>query len=200
MSEDASTRDRLVGAAARLFQERGYAATGLNEVLAVAGAPKGSLYHHFPDGKEGLAIAAALRAGQRFLETLRQDAGESRSTAELIVRFTGRLAGWLEQSEFQIGCPIATMTLEQAAISQRLAETLTGIFTSWQDALADRLVGDGLDAGQAREQAELALCTIEGALILARAQRSAEPVRRSAMTLTGLLCELPPLRPGVRKA
>ena len=187
MSDVASTRERLIGAAARLFQERGYAATGLNEVLAAAGAPKGSLYHHFPDGKEELAAAAAALAGERLLQTLEQDADESPDSAQMILRFAERLAGWLEQSGFRLGCPIATLTLEQAAVSERLAATLTQVFCDWQGALAVRLRADGLTGPRSAALAELTLCTIEGALILARASRDSAPVRQSAATLAGLV-------------
>lgn len=187
MSEASSTRERLVGAAARLFQERGYAATGLNEVLAAARAPKGSLYHHFPDGKEGLAIAATELAGQRFLNSIHADTAASQDSADLIARFAGRLAGWLEQSAFRLGCPLATLTLEQAASSQRLADTLAAVFSSWQDALAGKLLADGLDEARSDALAQLALCTIEGALILARARRDSAPVRQAAATLSDLI-------------
>lgn len=187
MSDASTTRERLIGAAARLFQERGYAATGLNEVLAAAEAPKGSLYHHFPDGKESLAAAAAARAGARFLETLEYDAADSANSAEMIVRFAERLASWLEQSGFRLGCPIATLTLEQAAVSERLAVTLTDVFSSWQGALAARLSADGLTTDRSTALAQLTLCTIEGALILARAGRNSAPVRQSAATLAGIV-------------
>ncbi|KPP81303.1 MAG: TetR family transcriptional regulator [Oceanicaulis sp. HLUCCA04] len=195
MSDDGPTRERLAGAAGRLFQERGYAATGLNDILALAKAPKGSLYHHFPDGKEGLAIAAAAQAGARFLDTIRADAALSRDSADMIARFAGRLAGWLEQSQFRLGCPLATLTLEQAAVSDRLAETLTQIFAGWQDALAARLDADGLDPRRSRALAGLALCAIEGALILARARRSSAPVRQVAETLAGIIADEIRLRP-----
>ncbi|MFC4725521.1 TetR/AcrR family transcriptional regulator [Glycocaulis abyssi] len=186
MSGTPSTRERLIATAARLFQERGYAATGLNDVLAQAGAPKGSLYHHFPDGKEGLAVAAALMAGERFLATIHKDAGDSADSADMLIRFAGRLAGWLEQSGFRLGCPVATLTLEQAAVSQNLATTFSAVFSSWQDALAQRLQSDGIGAARSQELAQLALSAIEGSLILARAQRSIAPLTQTAETLAGI--------------
>ncbi|GGH08083.1 MAG TPA: TetR/AcrR family transcriptional regulator [Oceanicaulis sp.] len=185
-SETHSTRERLIGAAARLFQERGYASTGLNDVLAAARAPKGSLYHHFPDGKEGLAVAAAALASERFLATICKDASDSGDATQMIARFASRLAGWLEQSGFKLGCPVATLTLEQAAVSDRLASTLSAAFSSWQDALAARLKADGISEHRSGELALLALCAIEGALVLARAKRSAAPVMEVAGTLGAL--------------
>lgn len=185
--ERPTTRDRLIGAAARLFQERGYAATGLNEILEAAAAPKGSLYHHFPDGKEGLAIAAAERAGAYFLRSIEQDAQAGADGADMITRFAARLAGWLEQSGFRLGCPLATLTLEQAATSERLAGALARVFAAWQAALAARLEADGMERERSAELAHLALCAIEGALILARARRDSAPVRQAARTLAPLL-------------
>lgn len=189
MSGASPTRDRLVDTAARLFQERGYAATGLAEVLEAAQAPKGSLYHHFPDGKEGLAVAAVERSAGRFLETLLKDAAASASSADMVLRFASRLAGWLEQSGFRLGCPLATLALEQAAISERLAGALSVAFAGWQEALAARLHADGLDTGRSAALARLSLCTIEGALILARTSRDSAPLRQAAETLAGVIRE-----------
>lgn len=191
MSEAASaprsTRDRLVGAAARLFQERGYAATGLAEILSLSGAPKGSLYHYFPGGKEDLAIAAAELAGARFRESLTQEMEAASSTPDLVRRFGARLAGWLEQSSFTKGCPLATLALEQAPHSPALSETLAELFAGWQDILETRLMADGVAATRRAELATLILSGLEGALILARVQRSSAPLNRCTAALSRLL-------------
>ena len=55
-------RDNLIYTAARLFRQQGYAATGINDILREAGAPKGSFYHYFPGGKEELGAAAIRHA------------------------------------------------------------------------------------------------------------------------------------------
>ncbi len=187
MNGNTGTRERLVRTAARLFQERGYAATGLSEILAASGTPKGSLYHHFPGGKEDLAIAAAELAGGQFLKTLKSDAASSASTAELVIRFGERLAGWLDQSGYTVGCPLATLALEQAPHSPALSDTVATMFTRWQDALADRLRADGIEETRADRLALLILSGIEGALILSRARRDGAPLRESARTLARLI-------------
>lgn len=187
MAEKAGTRERLVGAAARLFQERGYAATGLSDILSLSGAPKGSLYHYFPGGKEDLAIAAAELAGQRFLDSLKAEAVTAMSTPQLITGFAARLAGWLEQSGYTMGCPLATLALEQAPHSPPLSDTVANMFASWQDALGERLRADGMGQARASELAVLILSGIEGALILARAQRDSALLIRSAGALARLI-------------
>lgn len=182
-----STRDRLVGAAARLFQERGYAATGLAEILSLSGAPKGSLYHYFPGGKEDLAIAAAELAGARFRQSLTHEMEAASSTPDLVRRFGARLAGWLEQSGFTKGCPLATLALEQAPHSPALSETLAELFAGWQAVLESRLAADGVAATRRAELATLILSGLEGALILARVQKSSAPLDRSVAALSRLI-------------
>lgn len=182
-----STRDRLVGAAARLFQERGYAATGLAEILSLSGAPKGSLYHYFPGGKEDLAIAAAELAGARFRQSLTHEMEAASSTPDLVRRFGARLAGWLEQSGFTKGCPLATLALEQAPHSPALSETLAELFAGWQAVLESRLAVDGVAATRRAELATLILSGLEGALILARVQKSSAPLDRSVAALSRLI-------------
>lgn len=182
-----STRDRLVGAAARLFQERGYAATGLAEILALSGAPKGSLYHYFPGGKEDLAIAAAELAGARFRQSLVQEMNDASSTPDLVRRFGARLAGWLDKSGFTQGCPLATLALEQAPHSPALSATLSELFDGWQGVLAGRLEADGLGPARSAELATLILSGLEGALILARVAHNTAPLDRCVTALSSLI-------------
>jgi TetR/AcrR family transcriptional repressor of lmrAB and yxaGH operons len=63
-------RGPIVDAAVRLFRRQGYAGTGLNDIVDTSGAPKGSLYHYFPDGKASIAVAAVEEAGQRVVRTI----------------------------------------------------------------------------------------------------------------------------------
>src|ERR687898_2195200 len=111
------TRERMIRAAAGLFRRRGYDGTGLNEILERSGAPRGSLYFHFPGGKEELAVAAitevgtTLGSGMEALLTSSDDAGEG------IARVIDFLADDLERSDFRGGCPIAAVTLDGAGQS-----------------------------------------------------------------------------------
>ena len=71
------TRERILTAAQRLFRKRGYHATGLSDILEAANAPKGSLYHHFPDGKEAIGVCVVEKISTGLLNLLAQSRARS---------------------------------------------------------------------------------------------------------------------------
>jgi len=183
----ASARDRLVATAARLFQEQGYAATGLNEILAGAGAPKGSLYHYFPDGKAGLAAAAMDTAAARLEGSLHEAHRRAGDAAGMVEAYGEMLAGWLEASHFRRGCPVATVALEVTPGDDAAAQAVREAFARWRAALSQAISADGVAAQRADALAGFTLAAIEGALILARAEASADPVRAAAREAAALI-------------
>ena len=189
MSEikDQPARERLVRAAADLFQRQGYAATGLSEILARSRAPKGSLYHYFPGGKRDLALAAAEQAGAAFAERLNLHTSRSISAGAAIFAFAHELAGWLEASNHQRGCPIAMMALELAPRDSQMADALSAVFGDWEALIRERIEADAIAPEAAARLARLTLCTLEGSLILARAARSAAPVLKAADDMAALI-------------
>ena len=190
------SRARLIAAAGRLFQEKGYAATGLNEILTLAGAPKGSLYHHFPGGKAALGAAAMRGAGALLRETLRARRAEAGDAAGAVAAFAADLAGWLEGSGFTRGCPVATVALEQTPGEGDLPDAVRGALSRTVDLLADMIAQDGAAPDRARSLASTALAALEGALILARAKGDSAPVRAAGADMARLIA----LEPGERPA
>lgn len=184
---EADSRARLIGAAARLFQEKGYAATGLSEILTAAEAPKGSLYHHFPGGKAELAAAAMRGAGGLLRETLRRSRDAATDSGGAIEAFASDLAGWLEGSGFTRGCPLATVALEQTPGAGDLPDAIAGAFSRTVDALAQMITADGAAPDRALRLAGLTLAALEGAMILARIQQSGEPVREAGAEMARLV-------------
>lgn len=185
MRKPTGARDRLIDTAMRLFGRRGYAAIGLNEIVDKSGAPKGSLYHYFPAGKEALAVAALAHGSSLFLAALDEALGQSRSAAEGVRRIGMTLAGWMEGSKFRDGSPATAVTVEMAAISPAIRAEAQAGFAAWQARIAAALVRDGLSAVEARELALWAVASLEGAMVLARAEASARPMR----SVTRLLVE-----------
>jgi TetR/AcrR family transcriptional repressor of lmrAB and yxaGH operons len=182
-----NARTRLVAAAAKLFQEKGYAATGLSEILTAAAAPKGSMYHHFPGGKAELGAAAMTAAGARMAGSLQACRAQT-ETAEGAIRAYGELlAGWLEQSDFTRGCPVATVALEEAPGSGLVAIAARDALAATEAALKEILVADGLPEPVAKRRAGHGLAALEGALILARLSRDADPVRDAADDVASLV-------------
>jgi AcrR family transcriptional regulator len=162
------TRARILYATAELFQRQGYAGTGLKQVVADADAPFGSLYHHFPGGKQQLA-EEVIRAGGAFFQALVTGVIDEESTAEASVRavFEGA-AQTLALTDFEDACPIATVALEVASTNDHLRRATAEVFEQWTVALTDRL-GD-------RDRALAVLSALEGAFVLCRAQRTVEPM------------------------
>jgi TetR/AcrR family transcriptional repressor of lmrAB and yxaGH operons len=174
--KSSSSRDTFVRATARLLRRQGYAATGLNEIVADSGAPRGSLYFHFPGGKQELATIAMERAGAQLAASMNALLGASADLGEALAHLIDALASGLEGSGYADGCPIATVALEAACDCEPIREAAVVAFDSWLAALRARLLAAGMDREAAARRATLVLAAIEGALILARARRSVQPL------------------------
>ena len=179
----AETRDRLLDATQELVEARGYFGTGLNQVIAAGDAPRGSLYFHFPGGKDQLVAESVRRAGRTIGDTMGGLADSTASAAEFVDQVLRQLGDRLEGSGWHKGCPVATVALETAAINDPLQEACSEVYASWEAALraqlADRQVADDL--------AVTILALIEGALLLARAHRSRRPLDSVARQIGALL-------------
>lgn len=173
------TRLRLLDATQELVESGGYFNAGLNQVIAASGAPRGSLYFHFPDGKDQLVGESIRRAGQAIGATFDDLGGSAPEFAAGVLRLLGDR---LEESGWRKGCPVATVALEMAAASDPLQAACSQVYTSWEDALRARLAG----RPDADDLAVTVLALIEGALLLAKAHRSREPLDR----VTGVLATL----------
>ena len=162
---------------ARLLRRRGYAASGLKEIVADSGAPKGSLYFHFPGGKEQLAVAAIDHSGEQLRGAIAAvRAGTKGGPRRTLAALIDALAAGLESSGYRDGCPIATVALETAAESDAVRAAADGAFSSWLAELEAMFRESGMSRAGSRRRALHALAAIEGALILARARRDPEPL------------------------
>lgn len=173
-----TTRERFVAMTAKLMSRRGYAATGLNEIVEKSGAPKGSLYHFFPKGKEQLAEAAVDWAADLFLQAMADAVARAGSAAEAVGALATQIAVWMDQSGCKDGSPLTIVAVETGAFSEPLRLACQRGYQAWADALADQLRRDGKTAREASDLALWAIASLEGAVVLARTQHSAEPLRR----------------------
>jgi len=187
MSAPPRHRGAIIRAAAALFRRNGYAATGINEIAEVSGAPKGSLYHYFPGGKDQIGEAAVRFAGAGVVATLEKLEQDHTSAASMIQAYCRLLAGWMAKSGFRDGCPIATTLLESAPQSKEMAAAGREAFAGWCAVIARALLRDGFGAVEARRLATLTVSSIEGALILARVESSARPIEDVAGALGAAL-------------
>ncbi len=169
-------RSAIIAAAAKLFRRQGYAATGINEIADVAGAPKGSLYHYFPDGKDQIAEAAVRFAGERVFKTMEQLFAQTPSAAAMIKAYGTMLQGWMAQSQFRDGCPITTTLLETAPQQPDVTTAGREAFEAWCGVIAKALLRDGFSKAEARKLSVLAVSSLEGAMILTRVQGNGQAI------------------------
>ncbi|AXA96140.1 TetR/AcrR family transcriptional regulator [Microbacterium sp. PM5] len=181
------TRSRLSASMLELIQTSGYSGTGLNAVIDHAGAPKGSVYFHFPDGKEGLGVAAVDLAATQFAQLIAEAAASAGGAAAAVRAAVEALTAIVSDSDYRLGCPVSVVTLEMGAESQRLRNACAAAFESWIAPTAALLEAEGLDAAPARSLATVVVSTIEGAVILSRATRSAQPLTSAADVLAELI-------------
>jgi AcrR family transcriptional regulator len=173
------TRERILYAAAELFRRQGYSGTGLNQVVAEADAPFGSLYHHFPGGKQQLA-EEVIHAGGAFFQALVTAVYDTEATPEASVRAVfGGAAETLKSTDYQDACPIATIALDIASTNERLRRATQDVFDQWTSALADRLGN--------KAHALAVLCALEGAFVLCRAQRTTAPLHAAGEMAAALV-------------
>ncbi len=180
-----ASKGAFVTATQELLRRRGYAASGLGEIVARSGAPKGSLYFHFPGGKQELAVAAMERSAAQLRDAIEAILDSSDDVDEGIGRLIDALAAGLVRSDFADGCPIATVALETSGESGQMRAAAQAAFDSWLEVLERRLARDGPDPASAGQRAVLVLAAIEGALILARARHDIAPLLAVSAQLRG---------------
>ncbi|EIF00588.1 transcriptional regulator [Saccharomonospora glauca K62] len=177
MPRQTDTRQRMLRTAAELLRTQGYHATGLNQVLTASAAPKGSLYFHFPGGKEQLAGEALTLAGRELATTLESVLAEAGGLTEGLEAMVDHLAEGLEASNFRQGCPLSTTALDAGADSEPIRQACSGGFDAWHHVLVDHLASHGVEPEAADELATTVLAAVEGALLLARTRRDVTPLR-----------------------
>ena len=166
----------MLEAAAVLFHTKGYHATGLNELVSASEAPKGSLYFHFPGGKEQLAAEALRLSGDRLCEQITALVNQASGPADAIEALIELLATSLEESDFQRGCPLATAALDAADDSAEIRNACASGYRSWQELITNSLASHGVANERAERLGTVVLAGIEGALLLAKTQRDTAPL------------------------
>lgn len=184
-----TTRERMLEAAARLVHQRGYRGVSLNDILAKSEAPRGSLYHHFPGGKDQLVQEAMLREVERIDRFLLDAFHEAADPVEGVRAYVGAAAEELRSSGFVLGCPVAPVILDSPETSSELARACRESVERWHQILRDRLRTAGLPSHRAESLALLVVSAVEGALILARARRDTGPLERVQTELAAVLAD-----------
>jgi AcrR family transcriptional regulator len=163
----ADSRDKMIRATVDLLRERGYSGTSLADVLARSGGPRGSIYHHFPGGKQELATEALRRYAAGIRRRLAAVA-EQGSALDVLHALIGVARDGLRATDFAVGCAVAGVVLDPAP---DLLEPAAQALAEWREVIAGALTRDGVDSVRARRLATVVLAAFEGALILSRAER-----------------------------
>ncbi|MDQ0708618.1 TetR/AcrR family transcriptional repressor of lmrAB and yxaGH operons [Arthrobacter woluwensis] len=176
-----TVKKKLVDSAIGLLRRRGVAGTGLAAVLEDSAVARRSIYLNFPDGKNQLVAEATRVAGERVHSRMLRHEG---SAEELIALLIQNWIKELQQADFRAGCPVAAAAMGHE-VAAEAGNAAGDAFEAWTEALASSYEADGLARREAQTSATLAVCAIEGAIILAQATRSIEPLQRVMEGLTG---------------
>ena len=165
------TRERMIASAVDLLARRGLQATSFSEVLEDSGAPRGSVYHHFPGGKDQMIDSALDAAGSRAIELIERKAGAP--AVDVAAWFLHIWREVLIRGKFEAGC--AVLAVAVAADSPELLEHTARVFRTWRKRLAELLEQGGLSSVDASRFAAVLVASSEGAVVMARAEQSLEP-------------------------
>ncbi|RSM69540.1 TetR family transcriptional regulator [Actinoplanes sp. ATCC 53533] len=176
----------MVLSAAALLREYGANATSIDRVLAHSGAPRGSVYHHFPGGRAQLIEEAVALAGA-FISGLIETATRADDPLEAVDAFFALWRERLISSEFRAGCPIVAVAVETNDDAPQLIRSAAEVFARWRDALGAMFVRHGLPPERSRRLAGFIIAAIEGAVIMCRAEQSISPLEAAGAEIHDLL-------------
>ncbi|WP_247966961.1 TetR/AcrR family transcriptional regulator [Bradyrhizobium sp. 195] len=178
-----STRDKMIAGAADLMSRRGVNATSMRDVVRHTATPRGSIGHHFPDGKRQLIAEAVTFAGKEVstpLEKAMNDRGVIGGLRAFVASWRRRL----EATGFEAGCPVLAVAVDRyvgeasdkddEAAHQHLLDLANGVFVEWKLIMRAALLREGLAAERAERLATLVVAAIEGTVAMCRANRSAD--------------------------
>jgi TetR/AcrR family transcriptional repressor of lmrAB and yxaGH operons len=180
----AATRRRILTASGELMRRHGYAGTGIKAILAASGVPYGSLYYHFPGGKEQVGVETLRQGGEAYLALVDALLPAGADVPAAVRDAFAAAADLVVSTGYADACPVATIAGEIASTSEPMREAAAAAFGSWIDLIEQRLREAGIGAGRAREVAVQLLCLLEGAFLLARTARDVE-----ALHVTGKAAE-----------
>ncbi len=185
------SRQRAVDATLLLLRTQGLAATGLSRIVRDSKAPRGSIYHHFPGGKQQLVVEALRTAGAAVAAKIGAALAGHPYAAVALRHYAEDYAEDIRRSNFERGCPVGNAAMDAAATSKTIRTVCGEIFAGWEELIAERLRHEGVAGNEADALAELVLSALEGAVILCRARRSTKPLERVADRMGALIDSAP---------
>ena len=187
MKKRQDTKDIILQSATRLFQRQGYNGTGLNQIIEESGAPKGSIYYHFPNGKEEIALEAISVMRKLLLEGAEKDLSGRNSAVEAFEFYVNNIAYVFDSGDCVEGLSIGLIASETASTHEKLRYACEMVFKDWQSLYADILEQYGVEKARAVELGITITAMIEGACLLSITYQNGDALRMIAKQLLLLL-------------
>jgi TetR/AcrR family transcriptional regulator, lmrAB and yxaGH operons repressor len=184
-SVTSDSRKKMVQSAAALIGSQGMNATSFSDVLADSGAPRGSIYFHFPGGKRELAKDAIRWTSDQVIAHMQASPG--RSASEVLEHFVALFQHVVGATDGAAGCAVAGVTIDVPASDEELLTEARAAFHVWTALLSEQLIAVGLASERAQGIATIAVASVEGALILCRAEGGTAPLDAVALQLQVLV-------------
>ncbi|MBZ9658639.1 TetR/AcrR family transcriptional regulator [Mesorhizobium sp. ESP-6-4] len=181
------TRTRMIEATALLIRKRGYHGTSLNDILSASAAPRGSLYFHFPGGKDQLVVEVTRASVADVTERLGAALLEESDPAVAVHHIYQSVGRMLEENEFSLGCPVAPVVLDAPNDVPDLVEICRSAFEQWIGLLRQAFMRAGVPERRAQALALLVESSLEGLMVIARATRDRTPVQAVADEVAALV-------------
>lgn len=175
----------MLASAVEVLRERGAGGLTIDAVLAHSGAPRGSVYHHFPGGRNQLLREALAFAGDEI--TAKIDEAADVSATALLRQFVELWSDVLTSSDFTAGNPVLAAAIGWGADEQQFTTLAAEIFTRWRDAARQTYIREGFDPPEATALAHMTIAALEGAAVLCRCMRSLDPLNDVAYEIEFLI-------------
>lgn len=192
MAKASSAREDMLAAAVDLFGARGYEGVGIAELLEKSGAPRGSLYFHFPGGKQQIGAEVVARVGAEVAARFRglHDSGVDLPTfIERVFRTTAKES---QERCYVASCPMAAIATGFGSSDEKLAAAVRDAFASWEREIRDAAKARGMSEANADIFASAMLAAMEGAFVISKAQKSSAPHVNASRAVTALARALSP--------
>lgn len=180
MSNKETSREKILEAATLLFHLKGYHATGLSQILKESGAPKGSLYYHFPNGKEQLAIEAINCSAKTISAGIKENLATYDDPVKAFQYHIGNIADRfidIERKTHQFkNVPLGLLAMETVFVNENLRQACEDTFKTWEKLYYDKLRASGFSEERATLISETISALIEGGVTLCFTKKSSEPL------------------------
>jgi TetR/AcrR family transcriptional repressor of lmrAB and yxaGH operons len=184
---ESHARQQLIETTSRLLEAQGYHGTGLNQIVRESGAPRGSLYYYFPEGKEELAAEAIAGKGQSMAGFITVTLASRQDAIEAILACFDQMVDYTQGNHYCSGAPMAAVALETAATSERLRGACAAAYEELRGPFLRKLLDDGFAPERAESLSTTIVAALEGAVILSRTQQSTLPMEHLRVEMGELL-------------